>query len=153
MAFATGLGNKLDDGAVLQVETALHVQLSFNQAASVSTQIATLRSLLLGGARGDLGIQVDAVVQVSPIRWVKSARIQFVQGTRPLVVEVQNADIMASLILLKKEVEAKTGATIRMTFTGATEAHLIAEKIGKAGVGVVLSPVRPFPVDWERRRM
>lgn len=69
------------------------------------------------------------------------------------MVEVHNADIMASLIMLKKEVEVKAGTSIRMTFTGAAEAHLIAEKIGEAGVGVVLSPVRPFPATWERRRV
>lgn len=72
MAFATGSGNKLDEGAVLQAETGLHIELSFTQPASVSTQIAALRLLLLGGTHGDLGAQVDAVLKVSMIFWVNS---------------------------------------------------------------------------------
>jgi hypothetical protein len=49
----------------------------------------------------------------------------------PLVVEVDSADIMASLLILKAEVEDKIGSRMRMVFSGAMEAHLLAEEIGK----------------------
>lgn len=67
---------------------------------------------------------------------------------------VQSADTMASLIHLKQEVEKAHGhgAEIRLTFVGANEAHLLAKEIGRANVGVILSP-RPFPTTWESRRM
>lgn len=71
----------------------------------------------------------------------------------PLVVRVQSADVMASLIRLKKEVESHHGNTIQMTFSGASEAHLLAKEIADAGVGVIVTSARPFPVDWESRRM
>jgi hypothetical protein len=40
-----------------------------------------------------------------------------------------------------------------LTITGATEAHLLAPELAEAGVGVVLTPPRPFPESWQRRRM
>jgi len=40
-----------------------------------------------------------------------------------------------------------------MVFSGAAEAHLLAKEIGKAGVGVILNPSRPFPSIWDRRRI
>lgn len=48
-----------------------------------------------------------------------------------MVIEVGNADIMATLLILKAEVEDKIGSRMRMVFSGATEAHLLAEEIGK----------------------
>jgi hypothetical protein len=70
-----------------------------------------------------------------------------------LVVQVQNADIIASLIQLKSEVKARTGTDIQLTIAGAAEAHLLAKELGEAGVGVILTPSRPFPYAWESKRM
>ena len=69
------------------------------------------------------------------------------------MVEAHSADVIATLILLKKEVEEKMGATIHMTITGATEAHLLVEEIAKANVGIIFTPSRPFPTTWEQRRV
>lgn len=44
--FAVGAAHALEDGAILQDETALHVAINRGMVASVSTQIATLRRLL-----------------------------------------------------------------------------------------------------------
>lgn len=71
----------------------------------------------------------------------------------PLVVEVQNADIIASLIQLKNEVKAWTGTDIQLTVAGAAEAHLLAKELGEADIGVILTPSRPFPEAWESKRM
>jgi hypothetical protein len=68
-------------------------------------------------------------------------------------VHVQSADVMASLIRLKKEAESHSGKTIRFTFSGGSEAHLLAKEIAAAGVGVILTSPRPFPSTWESRRM
>lgn len=47
-SFSTGAVHKLADGAVIQEVTALHVSVGhFSSRPSISTQIATLRSLLL----------------------------------------------------------------------------------------------------------
>ena len=49
----------------------------------------------------------------------------------PLVIEVDSADIMATLLVLKAEAEDRWGTTMRMVFSGATEAHILAKEIGK----------------------
>lgn len=69
------------------------------------------------------------------------------------MVNVENADIISTLLLLKREVEAQTGRSLKMTLTGASEAHLLAKELAEAGVGVVLVPSRPFPTEWQSRRM
>ena len=69
------------------------------------------------------------------------------------MVEVHSADIMGSLIDLKEDVEEETGIDLRLVFSGASEAHLLAKEIGRAGVGVILNPSRPFPIEWRSRRM
>jgi len=68
-------------------------------------------------------------------------------------VEAHSADIIATLILLKKEVERAKGRTIQLTITGAAEAHLLARELGEAGLGVILNPARSFPYQWEDRRI
>jgi hypothetical protein len=46
------------------------------------------------------------------------------------VVDVGSADIMATLLRLKDEVEEKRGTLMRMVFARATEAHLLADRLG-----------------------
>jgi len=135
-AFSLVADHKLVDGAVIQEVAALHVTLSLSFGVSVSTQIATLRSLLLGGGKDDVARRFSDVAA----------------GKIPLVVNVASADIIASLLVLKKEVEAAKGNSIRLTLAGATEAHLLAKEIGAAGVGVIVS-TRPYPATWEAKRI
>lgn len=52
------------------------------------------------------------------------------QGTIPLIIDVGSADIMASLLQLKADIEDERGGQMRMVFAGATEAHLLANEIG-----------------------
>ncbi|EIN11387.1 carbohydrate esterase family 9 protein [Punctularia strigosozonata HHB-11173 SS5] len=141
-AFSLGAGHKLEEGAVLQDIAALHVAINNGyvfeaDGPSVSTQIATLRRLLFGHGEGDLGARFQEVSE----------------GRMTLVVDAQSADIIATLLRLKADVEKHTGTRIKMTLSGATEAHLLAKEIAEAGVGVVLVPVRPFPFVWETRRV
>lgn len=51
VAFSTGARHKLERGAVIRPVTALHVRIGPGQGTSVSTQIATLRKLLIGGEK------------------------------------------------------------------------------------------------------
>ncbi|KAG7093103.1 hypothetical protein E1B28_009389 [Marasmius oreades] len=148
-AFSTGAKHKLQSGAIVKEETALHVIVTLNaQEESVSTQIRNLRKALVdavnGGGEGGLGEAFKRVIE----------------GKIPLVVAAQSADVMATLISLKKEVEdllasknEKGEKQIRMTFVGAAEAHLVAPEIADAGIGVVVTPTRPFPSTWESLRI
>ncbi|KAF8897048.1 hypothetical protein CPB84DRAFT_1781415 [Gymnopilus junonius] len=135
-AFNTGSPHRLATGAVVQKVTALHVAIDSSNP-SVSTHIAVLRNLLNGAGEGELGAYFEDIVQ----------------GELPLVIQVQSADIMASLINLKKEIEEQSGETLQITFAGANEAHLLAKEIGEAGIGVILNPSRPFPTTWKSRRI
>lgn len=143
--FRTGASHAMERGAILQDATALHIimgrshPLFPNKRPSVSSQISTLRRLLYGW---------EANERVTG-EWFQKAA----EGVIPLVIDVHSADIMASLLIMKADVEYKIGSRMRMVFSGATEAHLLAEEISNASVGVILNPVRPFPTVWDRRRI
>lgn len=136
-AFSTAALHSLEKGAIIQKDVALHVSVFYGGFPSVSTQVATLRRLLKGHGKGALG------------HWF--AKVS--DGKVPLVIDVHNADAIASLIRLKKEVEEERDVQLKFVFAGATEAHLLAKEIREAGAGVILAPSRPFPHAWEQRRM
>ncbi|KAL5495679.1 hypothetical protein ACEPAI_1142 [Sanghuangporus weigelae] len=137
-AFSLGSAHKLEEGAVVQNAVAVHVAIGHSVASgSVSTQIAALRHLLLDPPSGDAE------------KWFK----EVANDQRTLVVHAESADVIATLVQLKKEVEESTGATMRLTFFGASEAHLLAAELAEAGVGIIIAPSRPLPKTWERRRI
>ena len=68
-------------------------------------------------------------------------------------MEAHSADIIATLAILKSEVEVETHKTVKLTITGGIEAHLLAEELAQAHIGVILSPSRPFRHVWEDSRM
>ncbi|GJE95451.1 carbohydrate esterase family 9 protein [Phanerochaete sordida] len=136
-AFSTGALHSLEKGAILQKDAALHVSIFHGGFPGVSTQIAALRRLLKGHGKGALGDWFERVVD----------------GEVPLVIDVHNADAIAALIRLKEEVEEELDAELKFVFAGATEAHLLAKEIAKAGAGVIIAPSRPFPHSWEQRRI
>jgi len=132
--FLTGAWSASEKGAVLMEETALHITVSPSLSVSVSTQVAALRRLLYGNA----GSRV----------WEKVRK-----GSIPLVIDVDGADVMATLLTLKSDYDLDTGHSLRMTFVGATEAHLLAKHIKEAGVSVILTSPRPYPGGWDQRRL
>ncbi|KAF9501563.1 carbohydrate esterase family 9 protein [Pleurotus eryngii] len=137
-AFSLSAKHKLEQGSIVKEVTGFHIAVRHNsKGPSISTQIALLRRLLLAPVDGALGHH---------FRDVK-------KGVLPLVIEAHSADIIATLILLKREVEREIGSDIRMTISGATEAHLLAKELAQAVVGVVVRPSRPFPYVWEDRRL
>jgi len=139
--FSLGTAHKLEHGSVNQNITGLHISISQRtEQPSVSTQIAVLRRWLFAEhahERDEISAHLSDVVR----------------GRIPLVVEAHSADVIATLIELKREFEARTGRPLRLTIAGATEAHLLAPELAAAGVGVVLTRPRPFPGTWERRRI
>ncbi|KAF9566703.1 carbohydrate esterase family 9 protein [Agrocybe pediades] len=136
-AFSLGATERTDRDAVIQDVTGVHVSVRHSLKPSVSTQIAALRRLLLETSDGELG------------EMFKKVR----EGKIPLVVEAHSANIIATLLMLKKEAELRNKHQIRLTITGATEAHILAKELGEAQVGVILNPPRSFPLVWERRRI
>ncbi|THH04772.1 hypothetical protein EW145_g5277 [Phellinidium pouzarii] len=137
-AFGLGAAHKMESGALVQEVAAVHVAIGHSgSSASVSTQVAALRRLLLDGGKGDVGSYFKNVAD----------------GKMTLVVNAESADIISTLLLLKKEVEGKTGASMKLTIFGASEAHLLAKELAVADVGVIVAPSRPFPKSWDARRI
>ncbi|RDX49485.1 composite domain of metallo-dependent hydrolase [Lentinus brumalis] len=136
-AFLTGARHKLEDGAIIQETGAVHVAVHPVGSPSVSTQIAALRHLLLGKTAGDVEV------------WFERVKA----GEVPLVIAAASADIIATLITLKAEAEAKLKTSLKFTIIGGAEAHILAKELGDANIGVILSPARPFPNSWEERRI
>jgi hypothetical protein len=160
VAFRTGARHKLEAGAVPQREVALHARIIHDgteQNAMVSTRVATLRGLLLQGLHEKQDSIYARVVKVCS-SYTQIPFIQYfihaqLQSQLPLVISVEKADIMATLIDLKAELESVSNATLHLVFAGATESHLIADEIAKAGVGVILAPLRSFPRLWDQKRL
>ena len=136
-AFSSGAKHKLEKGAVHQRVAAFHIGIHYGAGPSVSSQIAALRALF----RMELK---------QPLAWLIG---QIKKGELTLVVNVESADIMASLVEFKRDFAEQDGDSIKLTFAGASEAHLLAKEIGEAGIGVLLTRPRPFPNVWEQRRM
>lgn len=146
VTFRTGSKHALEPGAIVKPVTALHITITrpapyrpVAPAVSVSTQIAVLRRLLLEGVdeETETGYWFKKAVEVnictdtlSP--FFGAQLIDGLQGAIPLIIEVGSADIMASLIQLKADIEDQRGGQIRMVFAGATEAHLLASEIGRS---------------------
>lgn len=59
-------------------------------------------------------------------------------------METNSADIIATVIQLKTEVEEALGHTLKVTIMGGAEAHMLATELAKANVGVLLLPPRPY---------
>ena len=49
-----------------------------------------------------------------------------------MIIDVGSADIMATLLQIKADVEEQKGTRMNMVFSGASEAHLLAEEIGES---------------------
>ena len=126
--FRTGAPHALAKGAVIQRISALHcvirrpgvlmTQNGHIQTPSISTRIAVLRRLLLAEDDERAG---------ETAKWFGKAA----NGALPLIVDVGSADVMAALLKLKEEVEQKRGSRMRLVFSGAAEAHLLAREIGR----------------------
>lgn len=75
------------------------------------------------------------------------------KGEIPLVIHSDNADVIATLLDLLDELSQTRGTNIKLTISGAAEAHLLAKELGQAGVGVILTRPRPFPGRWSGKDM
>lgn len=131
--FSLSAKHKLAKEAVLQTHTAVHIAIghAVNGQPSISSQIAALRRFLLDNSKGERGKWFSKVANVSAI-WSRETTVLrhvFLQGVVPLAVVVESADIIASLLVLKAEVEEARKSRIQLTLIGASEAHLLADEM------------------------
>ncbi|KAL0573973.1 hypothetical protein V5O48_007988 [Marasmius crinis-equi] len=145
--FRTSAMHAFEPGTIMQDVAALHVRISrptpagqgIRRSVSVSEQIAGLRRLLHGWESRDSDTGV----------WFKRAA----EGVIPLVIDVHSADIMTSLIAMKAEVDDRIGGQMRMVFSGASEAHVLAKELHRARIGVILTRLRPTYTEWDGRKI
>ncbi|KAH8094912.1 hypothetical protein BXZ70DRAFT_343845 [Cristinia sonorae] len=143
--FRTGAAHALDENAIVKEITAIHLMfgrsdpLTGSTGASISTEIATLRRLLLD--------HEDPKTNAG--NWFQKAA----EGSVPLIIHVNGADIMAALLRLKAEIEEQSGSQMKMVFSGASEAHILAKQLGDAKVGIIITSPRPLPGPWDGRRI
>ncbi|GAA5969186.1 hypothetical protein JCM21900_004720 [Sporobolomyces salmonicolor] len=154
VAFRTGAKNALEPNAILSEDVALHVTIGHykaSQTPSISTEIAELRGLLLDGLVSD---PTASPASVRPTWPAQNYFARVAKGDLPLVINAWKADVLASLVKLKREIENKGGrpGKLRWIIHGGQEAHLIADELAAAHIGVILSPPRSFPESWDERR-
>ncbi len=82
VAFSTGAVSGLAKGAIIQDVAALHFTMAHGMRASVSTQIAALRRILLEPGNGELGHWSRKVTWVSKSSLLISARVHYLILTR-----------------------------------------------------------------------
>ncbi|CAK7234246.1 hypothetical protein SBRCBS47491_008884 [Sporothrix bragantina] len=151
--FLTGAANQLEDGAVFATDAAVHYTLTLSakrgSSPSISSAVGALRTKLLKAVKdvkeSENKNSTDPYTEAAFLRKV-------VAGDLPLVITVHSADAIASILSVKKEVEAASSSNIRLTLLGGAESFLVADELAAAHVGVVLAPFVSYRTSWEQRR-
>ncbi|CAI4213310.1 unnamed protein product [Parascedosporium putredinis] len=137
--FLTGAVTQLDQGAVIHRDAAVHYTLDLSakrvgSTPSMSAAISVLRDKLLDA--------VDAMGEQSSNRSERKSEGAFLRrvviGDLALAITAHSADIIASLLTVKADVEAAIArlgrdSKLRLTIIGGAEAHLVADKLAAAG--------------------
>ncbi|KAK5126715.1 hypothetical protein LTR85_009649 [Meristemomyces frigidus] len=154
VGFQTGAVHALEEGAVWNNEVAAHYTLTLaakqGKTPSLSSAVNELKTKLLKA--------VDANETDSRLSLEDRKLREVVAGKAPLVIDVHSADIIASVLRMKVEVEAAlttkslTGEGIRLIIYGAAESHLLAAELAAADVSVILAPLLPYRFTWDQRR-
>ncbi|EOD49096.1 putative amidohydrolase family protein [Neofusicoccum parvum UCRNP2] len=147
--FLTSASHPLQEGAVWSDEVSVHYTLTTaakqGNTPSISSAIGALRSSLLNAAEFN---ETTAASKYSEQAYLS----RVVAGELPLVITVDSADTIASILRVKAEVEEAVNADIRLAIVGGAESHLVAKELAAAGVGVVLAPLLQYAQSWDQRR-
>lgn len=96
----------LEDGAIVKSVVAVHISVGHlsRQKSSFSTQIANLRELLRSASSASSAVDEHESKHGREENYWR----QVLDGSIPLVIEVSKSDHIASLILLKREIESSS---------------------------------------------
>lgn len=157
VGFRTGALHSQGEGAVWGEDVALHLTLTkSNSAPALSAVIGQLKAKLMKA------IEANETTIGTEGYYLKKVT----NGEMPLAVTVHSADLIASLLRVKADVEEAMTATtattttvegtisakLRLLIIGAAESHLLASSLASADVGVVLAPLLPYAESWDQRR-
>lgn len=148
VGFRTGAHNVLDKNAVFAPDVAVHYTLDPSakrgDTPSISSAVGALRKKLLEAA---------ALKEAPADVYSEQAYLQKVlNGSLPLAITVHSADVIASVLKVKKAVESASNSTIRLVIVGGAESWLVAKELAEAEVGVVLAPLQAYAGTWDQRR-
>lgn len=151
VGFSTGALHAGEKHAVWLEDASLHYPIVKSaQTTSLSGAIGQLREKLFKAVRDN---ETDGS-ELSEETYLKKV----VQGQLALVLSVDSADLIVSLLRVKKEVEhaieksTSSYGNICMVILGGAESYLVAESLAEADVGVVLAPMVAFAEGWDQRR-
>lgn len=151
VGFSTGALHANEEGAVWQEDVALHYTITKStKATSLSGAVGQLRAKLLKAVHAN----ETAKFEQSEENYLRMV----VKGDMSLVVVVHSADLIASLLRVKREVETASEQTstspksMRVVIIGGAESYLLADSLAEADVGVVLAPMVAFAEGWDQRR-
>lgn len=148
VGFRSGARNVLDKNAVFAPDVAVHYTLNPSakrgDTPSISSAVGALRRKLLEAA---------ALKEPPADVYSEQAYLQKVlNGSLPLAITVHSADVIASVLKVKKAVEGASNSTIRLVIIGGAESWLVAKELAEAEVGVVLAPLQAYAGTWDQRR-
>ncbi|KAI2635849.1 amidohydrolase [Hypomontagnella submonticulosa] len=153
VGFRTGAKHTLDEGAVFADDVAVHYTLDLNAksgSTSISNAVGALRRKLLEAA----STNTTAADPYSEAAFLGKV----VDGSLPLAVTVQSADVIAALLKIKDAVDAVIASSrgsssgISLVLIGGAESFLLAPELAARDVSVVLSPLLAYRTTWDQRR-
>lgn len=143
--FLTGASHALEKGAVWADEVALQYTLTQTEKnPALSSHVGLLRSAMLKS------FDTNETTASPEEIYLKHAAL----GKLPLAITVHSADIIASLLRLKADVEASSPSKqlIRLIIIGGAESHLLAPQLAASNTSVLLAPLLPYSESWDQRR-
>ena len=131
--FLTNALHAQDKGAVWADEVALHYTLTkTDKVTSLSGAVGQLKAKLIKA------VSANETQLVGEEKYLK----RVVKGDMPLAIHIHSADLIASLLRVKEEVEAaiheqtsSNAAEIRLIIIGGAESHILADSLAKARIG------------------
>lgn len=161
--FLTGASMSIAPEAVFGPDVAVHYTL--DRSAKRDADGTPSMSAAVGDLRQKLLSAVDSTdfLKSQPRRnSEENSEASFLQkvitGVTPLAITVHSADTISALLRVKAEVDdaiSRTKASssdLRLVLVGAAEAHLLANELALAKVGVILAPLQSYAVSWDQRR-
>lgn len=157
VGFRVNAKHALEDGAVWKSVVSVHYPLTLDvkqgKTPSMSSAIGELKVKLLKAVQGDEGKQDPS--------YERADLAAVVKGRLPLVISVHKADIIATLINMKRVVDLLIAQEwkgkgpaprLRLVILGGAESHIVAQELAEADIGVVMAPPFPYATLWDQRR-
>ena len=146
VGFLTDALTSFEEDAVFENDIAAHYTFDVNSLikGSYSKNFGNFRTKLwmVGG-------QGKVILPYSEEAFLK----RVLEGQMTLALTINSADGIAAALRIKEELDnLNFGWTLQMAIIGGAEAHMLANELAYAKVGVILSPLQAEGEYWDSRR-